>query len=546
MLSTVNLKSNTMTITNNLSKLSLSKPEIKSWLWILMTLCLTYSFLLCNLIWGNHDWSPMLIGNSVNSGLIEGRFAQYILPNVLVMGQILPFINLALGLMAYALALTLLLTRFFNFSPTFTNILILCTISILPYIIEILYFQFIVLSQLFWPLLISITLLVAKKSITTHPYILTTLSTILLFTTLGGYPAAINLYLTATILYLLQKTTSKISFKSLCRNALPFILSLFIASIALYVTHKWLQQKHIMMNLYNNQPASIKDIIFKIPFIYKATVLSLLQPQPFFSLSLKLIMAIIILLFFIHNITQPCQKLSRLIRLGLWLVLPLCLKFSAWLINENPEEYFAQHDPVIYMLRADFYAIPILLLFGLISLAQSPHKSLKNICLVLTLFLFWTNVTTNYEFSKIQKLGFTAENLLQQRINNRITTHPAFNFKNNYTLVQAGELPLRPQYYTPKAYEKYGYYTLQIPNTRHWIPNEFYAFYEPENFILSEHSVSPESITKEMSYFLNYTLSVWPSPNALYIDDNYIILALSSNGKTMLTQQFKNLGITQP
>lgn len=483
-------------------------------------------------------------GNSITSGLIEGRFSQYLLPNFLLKGQIFPLINLILGFIFYALALTLLYTRFFNFKPSMAGTFILCTVSILPYIIEILYFQFIVLSQLFWPLPITLSLLAAKKSLDSSPLIFTTLSTLMLFYTIGGYPAAINLYLTASVLFLLQHTKDKITLKRLLRLALPFIISVIISFMALYATHKWLQTHHIMLTLYNNQPLNLKSLILKIPFMHKAFLLSLMQPQPYLSLGLKLTIIVTILLCFITNLSDTQTPLIRIYRFCLWLILPLCLKFSAWLINENPDEYFATHDPAPFMLRTDFYAIPIFILYCLSTLNQSSKHTLKNLGFALSLTLLWLNLNADFNYSKVQKIGFAAETLLQQRINNRIIETTPFDFKNNYTVVQAGEISPRPRYYIAKPFENYGFYTLQIPNTRYWIPNEFYAFYETENFILGEHAITPENITPQMIDFLSGELGIWPSQKALYIDNNYIIISLTAKGRQMITKQFRNLRST--
>lgn len=60
-------------------------------------LCLCFSPLLVNFIWGNHDWLPLIHGNPLLSGLIEGRFSQYILLNLLLDGKILPVLNILLG-----------------------------------------------------------------------------------------------------------------------------------------------------------------------------------------------------------------------------------------------------------------------------------------------------------------------------------------------------------------------------------------------------------------------------------------------------------------
>lgn len=525
--------------------LSLKKSEYKLWLGNFAILCLVHSFLICHFVWGNHDWYSVVYGNGVAAGLIEGRFSQYFITNLLLDGQIFPLVNVVLGFMAYALALTLLYTRFFVFKYSPWGIFTLAAVNILPYIVEILYFQFIVLSQLLWPLIITISLLAAKKAGTSQWWVLWSIfSGILMFAVIGGYPAAVNLYLTAALLYLLQNIPKKPCIKQVLRQALPFAFSLILAFGALYLVHMWLRKHHLMMDMYNNQPLSIKNLILKIPFMYIAALQSLLQVQPYLSLSLKLVMTIIIILCLAYIVICSSYR-QRIFRLVLFMVLPLCLKFSAWLINENPDEYFAQHDPAIFMLRTDFYAIPVLVLFCLNFNISKASRIIKNIMFVLTILLLVDNLNAAFHFGKTQVLGKSGEALLQQRINNRILEHPAFNFRQNYFLLQAGEIPFRPRYYQKHELEKYGYYTLQIPSTRYWLPAEFYAFYEPENFVLSGEAIHPEDISHQMIDFLMMGVAAWPAANSLYVDKQRIIVVLTSEGKSMLKQQFNQLGLNK-
>lgn len=91
-------------------------------------LCLCFSPLLVNFIWGNHDWLPLIHGNPLLSGLIEGRFSQYILLNLLLDGKILPVLNILLGFIFYTAALFLLYRRFFAFSvrPAIAALFLVC------------------------------------------------------------------------------------------------------------------------------------------------------------------------------------------------------------------------------------------------------------------------------------------------------------------------------------------------------------------------------------------------------------------------------------
>ena len=115
-------------------------------------LCLCFSPLLVNFIWGNHDWLPLIHGNPLLSGLIEGRFSQYILLNLLLGGKILPVLNILLGFIFYTAALFLLYRHFFAFSvrPAIAA-LFLSAAAELPFAAELLYFHFITFSLLSWP-----------------------------------------------------------------------------------------------------------------------------------------------------------------------------------------------------------------------------------------------------------------------------------------------------------------------------------------------------------------------------------------------------------
>ena len=520
----------------------LKKPELKLWLYVFTALSLVFLPLLLHFIWGNHDWQPLIFDNRYYSGLIEGRFSQYIFVNILLMGKILPILNIFLGLAVYALALVLLYTRFFEFKLQPHTVLILLAAGLLPYINEILYFQFIVFSQLTWTLIITFALICCKKATSSEHFILYTLVGffILLFC-IGGYPAAANLFVTATILWLISQCNSQSTIKSLFLKALPFAISLVISFLVLYLIHGWLMNHHLMMNLYNNQTISFKELIAKIIPTILGSFKSLIQPQPFLPLVLKLILSGTFLLYIVKEICTAKNTSQKLTLIGLFIILLLGLKFSAWLTHEATDTDFAKYDPILYMVRTDFYTIPCLMLFILTKLSQTKTKLFKNITFLAAISLIFLSIKADLYFAKIQNLGFMAEGLLQQRINERLQENPAYNDKNLYTVVQAGELPLRARYYQPTPLEKYGYYTLQIPYGRHWIAFEYYNFFEPTPFVKEGTTIQLDEsseITEKIAEFIPQ-IAVWPSQRSLYMDDNNAILALTPKGKQMLTEQFK-------
>ena len=515
------------------------KPELKLWLYVFAALIIVFLPLLLHFIWGNHDWQPLIYDNHYRSGLIEGRFSQYVFLNILLMGKILPILNILLGLALYTLALVLLYTRFFEFELHPHTALILISVGLLPYINEILYFQFIVFSQLSWPLIIVLSLICCKKASSSKHFILYTIAgfLILLFA-IGGYPATANLFVTATTLWLITQYTSQYQIKHLILKALPFLISLIFSFLCLYIIYGWLMKHNLMMNLYNNQTMGPKELILNIFPTLSGALHSLIQPQPFFSLTLKSVISGIFLLYAGYEI-YSCNKISQKITMtGLFIVLLICLKFSALLTKETSDNAFAVYDPIIHMVRTDFYTIPCLILVALAKFYQSKPVFLKNITFITALILIILSTKADLYFIKTQKLGFIAEDLLQQRLNNRLQENPAYKYQNLYTVVQAGELPLRTRYYQPSVLEKYGYYTLQIPYGRHWIAFEYYNFFEPTPFVREGTTIQLDNNTTPIAEFITQ-IAVWPNEKSIYMDNNKAIIALTPKGKKMLIDQFK-------
>ena len=517
-----------------------NKSEIKLGLTAFISLCLIFSPLLFHFVWGNHDWLPIHYGHEISYGLIEGRFSQFILQYLLFSGNILPIINLLFGFIFYALALVTLCTRFFNFSLQKNSYLIIAAIATLPYINEILYFQFISFSQLTWPFIITLSLLCAKKATTSSLSIIYTfLSFILLFTALGGYPASINLYTTATALWLIAQ--KDISLSRLLKLSVPYIISLLAACLCLYAVHTWLKQNDYMMEMYNNRYGSFYDYFKKIIPTILISAKSFLQPQPFLSLYLKITLCFLVLLWAIKILISKPAVWQKILTFILLIGLLLCLKFSAFLSNQSIDDYFSTNDPIAFMMRADFYAIPCLILFCLSWLSTQKRLFSKNIVTLISIILIIINTKADINFCKTHILGFHAEALLQERIINRLEQSPKYNPYNYYSFVQAGEISLRSKYYTPAKFEKYGLYTLKAPYSRHWLLHENYNFYAPKEFVFSNRSIDSKDITQQMYTFLSQDMSIWPSVNATYVDDKYYIISLTSDGQKMISQQFRQI-----
>ncbi len=522
---------------------SFIKEETSIFAFVFASLCLAFAPLLFNFMWGNHDWLPLIRDNLLTHGLIEGRFSQYVLLNLLLMGKILPVFNITIGFFLYALALTILCRKFYDFTaPHFITTIIICAAASLPFLTEILYFHYITLSLLSWPLITVASLMACKQASSARPIFFTFMGTLLLFFAVGGYPPVINMFSTATAgRLILDYGQNHLSFRTICRKAVPYLISLSLSLLALIVVFLYLHKTHRMLSLYNNQAATLTELFATLPQILYKAICDFTTPQPFLSLKFKYLTSIICLIFGILFLLGGHSIGQLICRMLMLTALLLAVKLSAWITKETADSIFASTDPTAFMARMNFYSFPALLILCFIYLYQTSATLSKNMVLLSAVTLFAININSSLSFSKTHLLGFTAENKLLERIISRIQKHPDFNPQNLYTATQAGELPLRHRYYTSGIKEKYGYYTLNAPYVRHWIAFEYFNFYTPKEFVREGTAIEPHNITNTMADFLTNHIAVWPAENAVYVNDTHAIIALSPEGKQLLISQFRHI-----
>ena len=527
--------------------ITILKNEWTVWTVAFLVLCLSFSPLLFNFIWGNHDWQLLIHDMQLSSGLIEGRFSQYGLVNLLLMGKILPILNVVLGFFFYVLALFLICKCYFGYSVDnkFLVSLFIAAAASSPYIAELLYFHFITFSLLSWPLFVGLALIAVKMANVKHSILYFFTAFLILFVVLGGYPAAINMFVVLAVCYMIkQQDESYISFLQILKKSLPYIMVLLLAMLALKLTFILLQHKNLILDLYNNQTASIGELFKKLDDIIKASCLGFTQSQPFLNGNFKIPVTILFVTFVLFFLKKANSLSAFFIRLMLLFCLILGLKFSAWLSSDNADNVLTVLDPSKFMVRTDFYSYPYVILFSLFYLYRQNKQFLKNMSFVLSVVLILGNINAGLSFSKVHWLGFISENKLLERVSARIQENPNYINYQNYTVVQAGELPLRMRYYQSNDNEKYGYYTLKAPYSRHWIAFEYYNFFAPYDFVKEGTFINTQTINPEMINFIASDMKVWPNPSAVYVDDNYAIVVLSEDGRDNLRGQFNALNLS--
>ena len=177
----------------------------------LFWLAFTVAFAALNLIFlfhgahflfGDHDWKYLKPGLSLDAGLFEGRFAQFLPINILSGGDILPIVNNILGFTGFSLGVALL-ARYWRLPRQKSAWLLFALFTaVTPYILSFMYFAFLIIPVLGWSAFVLSSLLISEKETRFSP--IRSLSAIALATlALGGYPPVINLMAVALAVRLL-------------------------------------------------------------------------------------------------------------------------------------------------------------------------------------------------------------------------------------------------------------------------------------------------------------------------------------------------------
>jgi hypothetical protein len=157
---------------------------------------------------------------------------------------------------------------------------------------------------------------------------------------------------------------------------------------------------------------------------------------------------------------------------------------------------------------------------------------------MLSICIILHNINTISYASKVWLNGFNAENKLMERIITRIENNSNFSNSSKYTFIQGGNLDFRSKYYTNSSKEIPDSYTLTAPYIPWHLPSKAYSFYQPYNFFQNDYDTYWSFINKNeitmtqdlYDYLITYS-EVWPQNNATYIDNQTIILTLTTDGQ---------------
>ena len=517
--------------------------NIKIWLRLYIIILLCYTPFLCHFLWGNHDWEWIKTGTPLWSGVFEGRFSQFIIPTALFEGNVLPILSISTGLAFLCLSSILLLNLWQIPPKQILYLLLAFNLVASPYTISWLYFAFLTLSCLTWPLFIIFGFYILEKQ--KHSFLSASATTILFTLALGGYPPVINLI--GVILFTLvlnDLCLKKINPKNLIQKYAYHVCVTTASIILLLIFQYFLKKTNQQADTYNTVILSLDNLISKITQCLTASIRQFVVTTSFIEYFYKYLMLCLVLSAFIKLCFDIPKKISYIF---CFIIAILGLLFSSVIT------LFATKNTgyVLYEPRIEFFYLPYIYIFAATILIHSPQRFTKNLTVAILFFsgIYCLNTTANA--AKVWRFGFNAENNLSERIINRIENLENFSPQTpKYTLIQGGAINFRQKYYTPDKSTLTDSYTLSAPYIPWHLPSKAYKFYYPFPFT-SKNGYDvfwrfiPPTIFNNNLEIINYIkqdITSWPDQNSIYSIDNFIILTLSPEGigyaKSWLSRNF--------
>ena len=482
-----------------------------------------------NFLWGNHDWGWVKEGTPLFSGVFEGRFSQFILQTVLSSGIILPVLTLCFALLFFSLAAILLLDLWEIPQKRLYIIPLSLFLITSPYTLSWLYFAFILLSNLSWPLAVIFAFKLLNKTKTIPNFFL---SVILFTLSLGGYPPVINMI--GVIFFssaLINLCFDKFSLKDIIKKYLPQAMAIGASLLIFLIIQHFLKKYGLQYDTYNTANISFTNIPAKLALCLSAALKQFITPTSFISPFYKYTTLALFLIAIIKLFQTLQQSFSSKITFVLLMLGMLFSSVTTTFLSKNT-------GYVLYEPRIEFYGLLYIYLFSATVLLKTSDKFIKNITLSALILLLWSNFTMIAEATKVWNLGMTAETNLANRFLTRLEQNNNFTLSSpQYTFIQSGTLSLRPKYYQTSTQKRADSYTLTAPYIPWHLPTKAYQFYYPTPFAAEDFDVYWSFIppyapphTEEFIRYITETAVPWPHSNAIYIDQSHIILTLTYDG----------------
>ena len=504
--------------------------------------CLVYAFMFCSFFWGNHDWEYLQHGAELNSGFFEVRYSQHILSVLFFNGQFLPVMTVLcalLGLTAFAVFSGAYLYVPFNKAAYLGLILF---IGLNPHIFVLFYYQHILLSFIYWPLIcLAVMYWFEQKQIIWRFLVLV----MALVGGFGSYPPFFTVIFCVFITrQLISYVENKKTLKEIIYLCLYFGLALIFALGIQKVIHLWLiRVGYVSPDMYNLQTRGLADIIKILPFELWMSVKQLFLQHAFMGNGY--ILTTVLMVF--SAVLLILLKAKNKWMCGLFILACfLASRFTFIVASQTSGALF----------RIEYWGRLGLYIFALSILLKQDKRIIKNFVYLVLVCCLSVFAKADLEVQKVQALAFNAEAKYQQRIFERIVQHENFDIKKSYISFVFGLPNLRRHFYkdeneTPneildygmifgfdfvnKLFESEGKSPIAV-GMEIWEKRFFRAVRNnlPGDLYNSSDGIYIEPI----SYWLYNDARPYPNINAIYMDDRYIILVPDAKTFYQKREQF--------
>lgn len=490
--------------------------------------CLVYAFMFFSFFWGNHDWEYLRHGTELHSGFFEARYSQHILSVLLFNGQFLPVITMLfalLGVAVFAFCIGVYLNIPYNM---FAYVGLMLFMGLNPHIFVLLYYQHILISFIYWPLICVLALYWVEQKPSICRFLILTIA---LIGGLGSYPPFFALIFGLfAIRRLFDYVYNQRSLWEIIKICMMFVLALGLALGVQKVIHLWLIKiGYVSPQMYNLQIRSATDIIKILPQEIVMSFEQLFHQYAFIGDG-YIAMTVLMVLAGLSIILLKAK--NKWLTACFILVCFFASRFTFIVADQTSGALFR----IEYWGRLGLYILALSILF------KQDNKLIKNFVYVLLICCLSIFAKANLEIQKVQALAFNAEADFQQRIFERVVQHKDFDIHKPYISFAFGLPNLRRHFYNEtniqsdeildysmifgfdflnKLFENEGKSPIAV-GMEIWEGNFFRATRNelPGNLYNSRDDVYIQPI----SYWLYNKAKPYPDEQAVYIDDRYIIL----------------------
>lgn len=484
-------------------------------------------------LWGNHDVKFIKNRLFLDSGFFEGRFTQFITPNVLLMGQILPILNNLIGFFIFTLGLWLL-AKYWNIKKTTLNyVLFISFLGTEPYTLSWLYFSLQTISCLQWIFFAVLGLYLSALIYTSKNKLLLSFCAILCFyLPLGGYPPIINTFGVGlcgklTISYLIEGKTLK---------ELGTIHKYTIANIIIACLLFKLSLHFIPIdNIYNLKTTDLSQLTEKLISVLWISLRQFSVTLPFMEYKYKLILAAMSVTAAICALLKSASAK----RTCIVILFIICTIFTSQATT------FVAVSPTEFVPRIDFYGTGFIYGFFLALLLTFNIKITESLALLFALILIPINIINDYRAQWVWKQGFDSELEILDKVVERIENLPEFIPHKPYRLYVSGDIIMRPQFYTG-TFRQSDPFLLSYPYLAMWQGANLIDFFPSTININHDIPLMPADITPDVHNFYMTQARPWPHPTSVRIINDVIIIIYNNYGLNDFKQKLQQLKQLSP